>query len=249
MKFPADSKDLIESLFASHILKDFPYYGRFWEYFIGYDKKQKVLRPYALQFLKRMKKQEQNFVTKKQEQISTHHYSMFCELSGAHFQLEKASDALKESDNAKRHFLFWEAFGNFYMHIGNAMFQLRNLWEGTRKLLYLPPTNTLKKFLSAKPSLAKLYDDVYKNAIRIRNSLVHYARNAYVYINGKYFIPLPIQNNPKLKAMLNAKKFKETCKKMQSDLKATETLLNNVMPLIRNKIYLHFSKKRITIVR
>lgn len=249
MKFPSDSKDSIESLFATEILKDFPYYGRFWEYFIGYDKTQKALRPFALTFPHRMKKREQELITNRQERIAISHYSMFCELSGAHFQLEKASDALKEGNDAKRHFLFWEAFGNFYMHIGNARFQLHNLWEETRKLLYLPPTNTLEKFLSAKPSLAKSYDDVYKNAIRIRNNLVHYARNAYVYINGKYFIPLPIQNNPKLKAMLNAKKFKETCKKMQSDLKTTETLLNNVMPLIRNKIYLHFSKKRITIVR
>ena len=136
------------------------------------------------------------------------------------------------------------------MHIGNTRFQLNNLWDETRKLLYLPPSNTLAQFLSGKSaSLASSYSKIYKTAIWIRNNLVHYARNAYVYIIGKYFIPLPIQKNPKLKKMLSARKFKETCKMMQDDLKAMETLLNTVMPLIRNEIYLFFSGKGITIVR
>ena len=247
LKFPSDSKDLIEILFASTILRNFPYYADFWEEFIGYDKATKDLRPYALKFPEGMNKTTQELITKNHEQIAIHHYSIFCGLSGAHFQLERATDALKEADNGKRHFLFWEAFGNFYMHIGNTRYYLMKLWEETRKLLCLPKSS-LGNLLSTKPELKKQHEDIKNVALQIRNNLVHYARNSYVIIKGKYWIPFPPPKKPKNNLMRGITMFKEATKQMESDLKDMELFLNNTMLLIRNKIHMYFTQKKIEIV-
>jgi len=247
MKFPSDSKDLIEIRFASTILKNFPYYADFWEEFIGYDKTKKILSPFPLKFPKGMHKQTQQLITQNHEQIAIHYYSIFCGLSGAHFQIEKASEALKEKDKGKKHFLFWEAFGNFYMHIGNTRYYLMKLWEEARKLLCLPKTS-IEDLLSGNAKLKEQYTDIKNNTLQTRHNLVHYARNSYAILEKKYWIPFPPPKNPK-NIMLNKTKLKDATEQMESDLKDMEIFLNSIMHIIKNKLYIHFTQNNIKIVR
>lgn len=248
MKFPSDSRDLIEIRFASIILKNFPYYASFWEEFIGFNKTKKELEPYALKFPLGMKETTQELVRKHHEQLAIHYYSIFCGLAGAHFQLEKAVFALEEKEDGKRHFLHWEAFGNFYMHLGNIWYYLQEFWDESRKILCLED-DELENLLSTKTKLKKQYDDIKNVTLQIRHNLVHYARNSYVVIKEKYWIPFPPPKKPKSNLLTTATKFKETIKQMDNDLKNFEDFLNKITLLIRNKIYVYFTQKKIQIVR
>ena len=236
LKFPADTLDRIEQLYAPQVLKNFPYYGEFWEEFVGRDKGEgQLLLPYGLDFPCGVSKVEKERISEIYERICVHHYSLFCQLAGAHFQLEQAGNALKENDDKRRHFLFWEAFENFYIHLGNARFQMCNLWEETCRIACLTyPQNEdgLLKYLrdNGRQDLVNNVEEIRDNIIKVRNNIVHYARNAYILIDGKYYIPLPIKKESNLSEMLNHKEAQEAVKKMENDLTKLEKMLNEILP-------------------
>jgi len=257
LKFPADTLDRIEKLFADEILKNFPYYGIFWEKFVGRDENNtSLLLPYRLEFPSNMSHAEKEAILNAHNNICLFHYSLFCQLAGAHFQLEQTVAALNEKDPQERHFLFWEAFDNFYTHLGNARFQMLNLWEETCKitcmtLRYPPDENGLKQYLqdNSQNDLVNKIEKIKENVIKLRNNLVHYARNAFILIEGKYFIPLPIKRDPKLSEMLNHREAQEVTKKMEFDLMEFEKMLNEILPFIAKELDKGFDMKGIKIRR
>jgi hypothetical protein len=242
LKFPKDTLDRIEQLFASKILKNFPYYGEFWEEFVGWNKnKEPLLLPYGLDFPSRIRQNEKERISESYQRMCVFHYSLFCQLAGAHFQLQQSVAALKENDDNKRHFLSWEAFDNLYVHLGNARFQMCNLWEEICKIACLPYSQNedgLLHYLRDKNrnDLVQRVQEIRDNVIKIRNNIVHYARNMYVFIGGKYYIPLPIKKEPKLSEMLNHKEAQEATKKMETDLNNLEKLLNEVLPYMGREL-------------
>ncbi len=129
--FERDSKDCIEQLFKKRILKKFPLYATFWNIFIG-NKEKAPLKPYGLKIPASLKTRKKDIASTYLE-ITYSHYTLFCHLAGAHFQLKELKRSLKYKNPWEKHFRHWEHFEVFYIHLGNAMYQVYHLW----KLLFL----------------------------------------------------------------------------------------------------------------
>lgn len=94
-KFPEMTEDRIERLFAPKILADFPYYAEFWQKFIGVrlEPPRDRFLPYRLEMPNTLP--DSCKVLHCYEKVSMRHYSQFCDLAGAHYQLEQALQALR----------------------------------------------------------------------------------------------------------------------------------------------------------
>ena len=124
----AYTKDAIEQLYSHVVLKGFPLYATFWEKFIGVKDKsvRGFLRPYGLKIpavLRSEKKEINNIYL----EITYIHYTLFCHLAGAHYQIDELKKSLQDICSKQRHFKHWEAFENIYFHLGVVMNQLYQL--------------------------------------------------------------------------------------------------------------------------
>lgn len=103
--FYKDTKDCIEQLYKREILKKFSSYGVCWDQFIGVNENQKTgyLKPYGLIIPPslRMKAKE---IRNAYLEFSYAHYTLFCHLAGAHFQLKELKKSLRIKNAKKRHF-------------------------------------------------------------------------------------------------------------------------------------------------
>ncbi|GAI21864.1 unnamed protein product, partial [marine sediment metagenome] len=235
-KFPEETQDKIEQLFAGKILAHFPYYGEFWGKFIGLRAGDRLL-PYRLQIPPTAKDptvKDNSQILKWHEEIAMRHYSQFCQLAGAHFQLEKATEALRQKDKALRHFLFWEAFDNFYQHLANTRNQMYGLWKVISNLNQTLPQK-LEQYLKAtdRSILWSRISEWEEQAEVLRDSVVHFSRGAAPYGDGAYWIPLPIKKEQTWSDTLKKPgPVQEATKKMERDLRDLESLLNEVQRLI-----------------
>ncbi len=242
------TQDKIEQLFAPKILSCFPYYAEFWEKFIGVRSANRLL-PYQLCIPATATNEERMLILKCHEEISMKHYSQFCQLAGAHFQLEKATEALGETSESWRHFLFWEAFDNFYQHLGNARNQMYGLWQEIQNVNKSLPAK-LKEYLesSHQCDLWQEIDRWEEEAIDLRDNVVHYSRGAALYGGGTYWIPLPMSRNVAWSETLAQHKcFQEAPKKMVNDLCKLEALLDKVQRLMGNELEKSFQSKGVVI--
>jgi hypothetical protein len=69
---------------------------------------------------------DQSRIREGYEEICIAHYTLFCQLAGAHHQMKQAVEALQIGER-ERHFLFWEACDNFYQHLQNAIYMMYHL--------------------------------------------------------------------------------------------------------------------------
>ena len=122
-RFPDDSQDSVERLYAPHVLRCFPNYGRFWERFVGQraDPKSGTLRPYGLRYPGLMSRRQRNRLDRDYEVVCMQGYSVFVHLAGAHYQLGELRRALGLKDEARRHFRHWEAYDVGLLHLGTAL--------------------------------------------------------------------------------------------------------------------------------
>lgn len=236
-KFPEMTEDKIERLFAPKILADFPYYTEFWQKFIGVrlDPRGRFL-PYRLEIPDTLP--DRRKVSTCHEKISMRHYSQFCHLAGSHYQLEQAVNALRKEDASWRHFLFWEAFDNFYQHLSGAREQMDSLWGLLRRLNANLPRD-LKNYFASKGSedlrqrIAK-WDD---NVTTIRNNIVHFSRIGAPFGDGTYWIPLPIRKDLLWSdALPQPERIQEATKKMTKDLHELQLLLDQAQRLIGDEL-------------
>ena len=236
-KFPEMTEDRIERLFAPKILANFPYYAEFWQKFIGVrmDSAGRFL-PYRLKMRDALC--DGRKVLTCHEKISMRHYSQFCHLAGAHYQLEQALKALAMEDETRRHFLFWEAFENFYQHLSGAREQMDSVWGLLRRLDANLPKD-VKSYLTSKGSevLWQRIAEWDHDVATIRNSIVHFSRIGAPFGNGTYWIPLPIQKDPLWSDTLpQPKRIQEATKKMTKDLHELELLLDQAQRLIGDEL-------------
>ena len=245
-KFPDMTRDRIEQLYASTILPQCPYYGEFWEKFIGFRLANRLL-PYELKMPPTLINKAE--VLGHHEEISMRHYSQFCQLAGAHFQLEQAREALNETDEARRHFLFWEAFENFYQHLGNARNEMYGLWNVVWELDRSLPKR-FQDFLSSKNqgSLSQRICAWEQKAIALRDNIVHLYRVCAPWGNGTYWIPLPIgQKVPWSETLGQRPPVKEATRKMAIDLCELESLLNEAQHFIGDELDKMFKVKGVEV--
>src|SRR3989338_2337327 len=129
IKFPQDTYDAVERLYGAKICPYFPNYGKFWELFIGRDASTNSHRWYPFQFAPSTAASEKKRISKWREELCMAHYSLFCNLAGAHFQSEELKKALAESKTQETFFKHWEHFECFYIRIGNCFYQMQHLWD------------------------------------------------------------------------------------------------------------------------
>lgn len=253
-KFPDDTKDIIEQLYASKILENFPLYGKFWEEFIGVRQRKGSgrLLPYGLKFDSSYDKNERERIEQIYEEITMTHYSLFLALAGAHFQVDEMQKILKWEDYKRRYFSYWEAFEVCYIHLGSTIYQVENLW----KLYFRLCGSKVKKI---KPKLEKyfeqqgkkhLWKDMKKTVDKVkvlRNNIVHFVRCFNWPIQEGFLIPYRIAKNS---SWTNQQKIKEKILshiKAKDDLMDVERMFNEVHEILIKNLLQIFKQNKIQI--
>lgn len=237
--FIQKTKDAIEQLYGSEIIKLFPNYSVFWEEFIG-DPKKDVPVPYGLLFLPGIEVKRQEEIEEIYQEICMAHYSLFCHLAGTHFQLENLKKTLKLDDYRRKYFEHWEAFEVCYFHLGSAFYQMYHLW-GLIFLLKKEMTrnergrfrgsikNKLKHHLDNvdQGSLCREIDELDEEIKMLRDNIVHFSRGASEVHFGEFHIPQKVTRTP-WKKQHQTEVWLETSRKTKKDLQDTEKLINRI---------------------
>ena len=128
-------------------------------------------------------------------QIVQAHYSEFCELAGAHFQVAEAelSYSLPRFDNL---FRFLEAFNGFYDHVGTTRNMAYRIWDQFR---------TIERIIRPASAIANSSDGIREpiesellanskqsvvDDLRIVETEAITMRDHHIHDYGAYFIPV-----------------------------------------------------------
>jgi hypothetical protein len=192
-KFPKDTGDGIEQMFADRVLAEFPSYGKFWEKFIGVDvtRLSEGFWPRSPKFPKEYEDAKREDFRNKQIGIARVSYGIFCNLAGAHYQLELYLKQIPITDR-ESFFRAIEAVECAYLHIGNVAYGLDRLWGEIRKYSY--HKEKLEKYLVNQGRgkyLLELKDEPKKI---IRDEIVHFGRHVFR-ITDKIYLPLTVPRN------------------------------------------------------
>jgi len=240
--FSRDTKDCIEKLYRGVIIKEFPLYATFWNRFIGVKENQKTgyLRPYGLRFPPLPRTTVKDICSAYLE-LTYAHYTLFCNLAGAHFQLGELKRSLKITDFTKRHFRHWEHFEALYLHLGICMYQIYHLWGLIFLLQGKLNRNNAGIIKGAEGKLRDLLkrkrktylcldiDKINKEIKIIRDNITHFARIAHrILPNGDYAIPHRIVKNVHWDKQLKTKEYQETTIKAKTDLNNIEKIFNKL---------------------
>jgi len=229
-----DSKDSIEQLYGNVILKYFPNYEIFWLKFIG-NPKAKGVRAYTYVFPSSMNLEEQYKILRGYERIQMVHYSLFCHLAGAHFQLKELQNTENIQDKKERYFRHWESYETAYVHLGSVFYMLQSLWKIGLKLRRYPTKfRELKHYLTLKGmgELVKRIDDV-ETIVKIRrDQAVHYGRMLAFPHKGRFYVPLEVYRDMKWSEANKIKKWIGSIASLREDLIETEKLINDLHQIL-----------------
>jgi hypothetical protein len=229
--FIQKTKDAIEQLYGLEVVRLFPNYSIFWEEFIGDPKKDTPI-PYGLLFPPGIEAKRRGQIEEIYHEICMAHYSLFCHLAGAHFQLKNLEEALKLNDSKRKYFEHWEAFEVCYFHLGSALYQMYHLWglifrlkkdkKGSIK-------SKLKDYLvkASQGFLCTKIDELDDGIKNLRDHIVHFSRGASEVHFGEFYIPLKITRETWEKQH-KSEEWLETSRKIKKDLQDTEKLINGI---------------------
>lgn len=250
VKFPQDTYDAVEKLYGNVICQQFPNYGKFWELFIGRNVSTKSPQWYLFRFPSSITSAERKRIMKWREELSMAHYSLFCNLAGAHFQAEELRKSLLECKTQETFFKHWEHFECFYIHIGNCFYQTFHLWDILPKFadqkLALPRFQKQKGLIGISQTRFKI----------LRDNMVHYARIAHRQMENAYYIPRLIRKGSTEKGsmelwsqQLKRKRWQRTDSRLKFDLQLTERALNRIHGKFIREFEKILSSRRITVGR
>ncbi len=232
-KFPEDSYDAIERLYGNIVLKDFPKYGEFWERFVGRDINLKSMRWYPIKFPKSFSGKNRREFYRFREEICMAHYSLFCNLAGAYFQLDELKKTINQCQTEEGLFRHWEHFECFYFHLGACFFQIFHLWEILPRSINLKLEEYLKQEHLTK-RWGK-FKNFHKRTSILRNNIMHYSRGAHKQMEGFCYIPRMVKKGDvKEEKMelwsrqLKRKMWERTDSRMKSDFKRSLQVLNQI---------------------
>lgn len=247
--FITSTRDAVEQLYGRKLLRTFPRYGEFWGRFIGVKVgKDGSLNPYGLRFPKGFPQSDKRNIKRIYLELVMAHYSLFCDLAGAHYQLEQLTTSLQLDDAKKKHFHHWEAFESCYMHLGNAMNQIYHLWglvfllQRTQGVIVTKDKKmrgirkALRKYLRGKRKgyLVKDLERLENSMSRIYNNIKHFSRMGSLRYDGKFLIPVRIRRNILWGEQLKVKHYKETSAKARQDLETLQILANQLHDFLIN---------------
>ena len=225
-----DSKDPIEQLYGDDVLKYFPNYELFWVKFIG-NPTAKRAEPFKYLFPSDMLPHEKDRILREYERIQMVHYSLFCHLAGAHFQLEELENTENIHGSKERYFRHWEHYEVGYTHLGSVFYMLNALWKTVLKLKKYPGNlRELKKYLISqeKGGLVKKLDEV-EAAVKIRrDQAVHYGRMFAWFYKDKFYVPLEVHRDMMWSESMKTVKWVRTNIKLSEDIIETEILINEL---------------------
>ncbi len=241
-KFPFQTRDLIEKYHHKEILINFPQYAEFWSKFIGVKEANinNILSSYDLISVGSVSPNLPSF-QKIHQEICMSHYSVFCNLATAHFNLTELSN-LDSSDRDTYYFAHWRLFESAYMHLGAAWQEIKRIWdlllvEFDQYPTPLPPkksANEIFKIIN-KSSLKKRYNIHVEPIINFRDIIAHYFRvpSHYDEVQGKTFVPEKV-NKQLLWSDLRSfsGSMIETGKKLKNDITTFESFINSTHVLL-----------------
>jgi len=266
-RFPADTRDAIEKLYAARILSCFPNYAEFWEKLIGVRDSQGALLPYRLRIPRAIAREERSKIERAYEEIAMAHYTLFCNLAGAHFQKERLQAIAAPSSTSLRWFKHWEAFESVYLHLGIAFYEVYHLWD----LLFLlrgqlgrARDGSIKKIPNGLNSW-QLREREFRDHRKLmtwhafqhlnneitarRNNITHYSRGAFRIIADQIYVPQRIRPNAPWHLEIAAKNYWETRAKAAMDLEKTERAINSTHGLLTKEYEDYFSTQSIRFLR
>lgn len=223
--FPDDSLDPVEDIYSEQILQTFPRYKEFWEKFIGTERaRMGRLIPREMEVPGEWPDERREELELQREKAAMFHYSLFCDFAGAHYQLKLATEASNHDDPHRKYFEFFEAFDNFYGHLANADNHIECLWNAVRKIV--PGVPELDEHLKNDQDLKDKHDEFVEEAVRVRDTLVHYAR-VLCFDLGGYKIPWPLPGDTPW-SEYDLDETEDALKKMERDLELAEAWANAV---------------------
>lgn len=244
-----DSKDAIEQLYGDDILKYFPNYEKFWRKFIGNPNAERI-EPYNYVFPSGMDPEEKDRILREYERVQMVHYSLFCHLAGAHFQLKELENTENIEDPKVRYFRHWEHYEVGYVHLGSVFYMLESLWNIVLKLKGYPESlRELKAYLKSKGrnELVKGLDEV-KTALKIRrDQAVHYGRMFARSHEGKFYVPLKVYRDMKWSESNETTEWIGTVVKLREDIIETEKLIDALHEALINEYEGFVTQKNIQI--
>lgn len=226
-----DSKDSIEQLYDNDVLEHFPNYEVFWRQFIGNPNAERP-EAYTYIFPSSMETRNIEAIQKQYEKVQIAHYSLFCQLAGAHFQLKELESTENIRESRERYFRHWEHFEAGYMHLGSVFYLLAQLWNIVIRLEGIPKQEEFgEKFLLSRKEneLAKRLTETEENVKTIRDLMVHRGRAFTTFFHkNKFYIPLKVVMNMVWSQSLKVNEMTETTERLREDIVATEKLLNEL---------------------
>lgn len=252
------TRDPIEQLYGGEITRNFPRYAEFWIEFIG-DPKKAGPTAYGLLFNRTIPEEDKKRMNEIYEEVCMAHYSLFCHLAGAHFHIENLKESLPINDQ-KSYFEYWDSFEDCYFHLGSAFYQTYHLWglifllkgemKRNKKGRIFGAKSKLKKYLEKRGKIAfsSRIDDLDEGIKNLRDNIVHYARTASRPILGIPCIPREIKQET-WKKQHESGEWMDTLIKVQSDLKKTENLINNIHIFLIEEFRNYLMKSKIKIDR
>jgi hypothetical protein len=253
------TKDPIEKLYGSTITTIFPNYARFWLDFIG-NPNYRVPKAFGLLYNSSISRAERERVNDIYQEICMAHYSLFCHLGGAQFQIDNLKKLGNSNiDSYQKYFEYWEAFEIGYFHFGCAFYQLYHLWGlffllkgevvqnspgnfdlGPKSLLI----NYLKNYneITILAEMKKLDDSVKV----LRDNIVHFSRGSSKYLNGEFLIPAEFERQIWSKKH-KTKNWLETFRLINEHVIRIERLFDHIHLYLIVELKDYFEKKGIAV--
>jgi len=241
--FNKDTRDRIEKLYKRIICEKFPKYGTLWNLFVGdgTTRRSRLLRPYGMRIPSSSKHRAKE-IRRLYLTFTQIHYTLFCNLAGAHYQLNELKKSLSIANINIKYFKHWEAFECLYSHLGIVRNSMYGLWGVFFELSQTIGKDKFNDVGIVKNKLAAhLTKNMYKRIktfddkiITIRENITHFSRISHLYLNDKYYIPLRMKRRKYIiwDKQLQGKGYQETWAKACQDIENIETLLNSLHSIL-----------------
>ena len=249
-----NSKDAIEQLYGEEISKNFPNYEKFWGKYIG-DPNSETVQPYVYKYHKTITKDEQEKIEKSFLKIQMSHYTLFCHMAGAHFQIKGLEASQKQEDDNEKYFRCCEHFEAGYMHIGSVFYVMETFWCTVLKMIGhnegKKGLGKLAAFLAEKGrnDLALRLNDVNNNMMDRRHLPVHYSRVFVKWWQGKMYVPLNVKEEMIWSEGKKTTDWRLSDRQLASDLAQVEKLINDLHELLIKEYAYFIGTKKIVIER
>ena len=247
-----NSKDAIEQLYESEVLRDFPNYEIFWERFIG-NPDSETAEPYEYNYPKAVTGDERKKIDESYLKIQMSHYTLFCHIAGVFFQIKELQKALELSDCNEKYFRCCEHFETGYMHIGSIFYVMETFWCTILKTLgHKEGKKGLGKvitFLKGKKrgDLVQKLCEVNENIMDRRHLPVHFSRVFIKWHHGLLYVPKKVNEIMLWPEGKSTTEWKQGDKQLANDLLRVQRLLNDLHEVLIEEYAAFIERKGIVI--